>query len=198
MSDGYRQEVFNVLLARLLQERGVIAAPETILKTDFASERRMPDVIVSFYGLRLVIEGEVSDNPYAEERALTSVRKRVEEGIAQIGVAVVYPASLRTVPYPQLESALAKSELRLCVVTESGESKMGVGDVDYLENALRTAFEQLIKEDVVKQAVAVLDSGVESFAGILSDKDGSLIRIAEILGIQELPDRETGPGEDEE
>jgi len=46
--------------------------------------------------------------------------------------------------------------------------------------------------------VAVLDSGVESFAGILSDKDGSLIRIAEILGIQELPDRETGPGEDEE
>jgi len=198
MSDGYRQEVFNVLLARLLQERGVIAAPETILKTDFTSERRMPDVIVSFYGLRLVIEGEVSDNPYAEERALTSVRKRVEEGIAQIGVAVVYPASLRTVPYPQLESALAKSELRLCVVTESGESKMGVGDVDYLENALRTAFEQLIKEDVVKQAVAVLDSGVESFAGILSDKDGSLIRIAEILGIQELPDRETGPGEDEE
>jgi len=198
MSDGYRQEVFNVLLARLLQERGVIAAPETILKTDLTSERRMPDVIVSFYGLRLVIEGEVSDNPYAEERALTSVRKRVEEGIAQIGVAVVYPASLRTVPYPQLESALAKSELRLCVVTESGESKMGAGDVDYLENALRTAFEQLIKEDVVKQAVAVLDSGVESFAGILSDKDGSLIRIAEVLGIKELPDREAGSEQDEE
>jgi len=176
----------------------VIAAPETILKTDLASERRMPDVIVSFYGLRLVIEGEVSDNPYAEERALTSVRKRVEEGIAQIGVAVVYPASLRTVPYPKLESALAKSELRLCVVTESGESKMGVGDVDYLENALRTAFEQLIKEDVVQQAVAVLDSGVESFAGILSDKDGSLIRIAEVLGIKELPDREAGSEQDEE
>jgi hypothetical protein len=29
MNTGYRQEVFNVLLAQLLQERGVIAAPET-------------------------------------------------------------------------------------------------------------------------------------------------------------------------
>jgi hypothetical protein len=27
MADGYRQEVLNVLLAQLLQERGVISAP---------------------------------------------------------------------------------------------------------------------------------------------------------------------------
>ena len=47
---GYRQEVFNVLLAQLLQERGVISAPESIVRSGPEQARRMPDVIVSFHG----------------------------------------------------------------------------------------------------------------------------------------------------
>ncbi len=65
MTDSYRQEVFNVLLAQLLQERGVIAAPENILKAGPERRRKMPDVIVHYQGLRLIIEGEVSDQPGA-------------------------------------------------------------------------------------------------------------------------------------
>jgi hypothetical protein len=33
MKVGYRQEVFNVVLAQILQERGVISVPEKVIKT---------------------------------------------------------------------------------------------------------------------------------------------------------------------
>lgn len=38
MASGYRQEVFSVLLAQLLQERAVVSAPESIIRS--APERR--------------------------------------------------------------------------------------------------------------------------------------------------------------
>ncbi len=46
---GYRQEVFNVLLAQLLQERVVVSAPEKIVHVK-GQGRKMPDVIVNFCG----------------------------------------------------------------------------------------------------------------------------------------------------
>jgi len=52
-----RQEVLNVLLAQLLQERGLVSAPEQIQRSQ-GRGRRMPDVLVDFQGLRLAIEGE--------------------------------------------------------------------------------------------------------------------------------------------
>jgi hypothetical protein len=53
MTNRYRQEVFNVLLAQLLQERGVISAPENIIKLRHIKGRKMPDVIINFNGLRV-------------------------------------------------------------------------------------------------------------------------------------------------
>jgi len=185
MSDGYRQEVLNVLLAQLLQERGVVTAPESIVRS--GPERRMPDVIVSFHGLRTAIEGEVSDRPEAQERAIHSARSRVEEGIAHVGIATVYPAQLRQTPFGELKNALAASRLQIAIVTESGGSGFVVGNVDYLESALRNAFEQLVQEDVVARAVAALDAGIEQFASTIAGKGGILGRVAETLGIRELP-----------
>ncbi len=73
MADGYRQEVLNVLLAQLLQERGVISAPENIIYLGADHKRRMPDVtIVNFQGLRTVIEAEVGGLPDAQNKALLS------------------------------------------------------------------------------------------------------------------------------
>lgn len=77
MQVGYRQEVFNVVLAQILQERGVISVPEKVIKAVLAKQgaRRMPDVMVNFMGLRTVIEGEVSDQPEAKRKALESARR---------------------------------------------------------------------------------------------------------------------------
>lgn len=52
-----KQEVINVVLAQLLTERGLMASPEAILRGATV------DVLVSFRGLQLAIEGEVDDQP---------------------------------------------------------------------------------------------------------------------------------------
>lgn len=197
MNPGYRQEVFNVLLAQLLQERGIVAAPENVLRASPTSNRRMPDVMVSFQGLRTIIEGEVDDQPNAREKALASVSKRVEDGIAHIGIAVIYPAFLRGVIFTTLKNSLEACDLSIAVVTESERTHFVTGDVNYLENALRRAFEHLVQEDVVAKAVAALEAGIEKFARELSTRVGDVGRVAEALGIRELEDSKAPTGEDE-
>jgi hypothetical protein len=184
---GYRQEVFNVLLAQLLQERGAISAPEKIIKHPLG--RKMPDVIVTFRGLRTAIEGEVNDNPQARDKAIASARKRVEDGVAHIGVAVVYPQELRDEDFSGLKENLAACSLEFAIVIESEDTGFVTGNVDNLESALRHAFEHLVQEDIVTQAVKILDAGIEQFAGAIVDKKGIVERLAETLGIRELPER---------
>jgi hypothetical protein len=196
MNTGYRQEVFNVLLAQLLQERGVIAAPESVIRTSPTSNRKMPDVIVNFQGLRTIIEGEVDDQPNARDKALASVGKRVEDGIAHIGVAVIYPAHLRKVVFTALKTSLSDCDLQIAIVTESEKTDFIRGDVNYLENALRRTFENLVKEDVVANAVTALEAGIERFASVLSIRAGDVGRVAEALGIRELEENPSGDNEE--
>jgi hypothetical protein len=195
MKTGYRQEVLNVILAKVLQERGVISVPETIIKQVLSKphQRRMPDLMVNFYGLRTVIEGEVSDQPEARERALESSRKRVEEGIAHIGVAVIYPAFLRQLDLRQLESQMAECQLEIAVVAESefGERGYSSGNVNYLADILRKTFDQLVKEDVVSQAVAAIDAGIEQVAVAIRHCPGFVSNAAQILGIKALPPKKS-------
>lgn len=188
----YRQEVFNVLLAQLLQERGAISAPESIIHSGPGRSRKIPDVIVTFRGLRTAIEGEVDDQHGADEKALASARKRVELGIAHIGVAIVYPAELRQADFSELKAKLATAKLGIAIVTESGSTGFVSGNSDYLESALRNAFEHLVREDIVTQAVEALDKGIEDFASRIVHKRGVVGRSAKVLGIRELP---AGPDE---
>ncbi len=181
MPSSQRQEVFNVLLAQLLQERGAVVAPESIMYTGAQKARQMPDVIVNFQGLRTAIEGEV-DAANAKDKAVASAMHRVETGVAHIGVGVVYPASLRAVEFSQLKSELAHAKLEIAVVTETGSSGFVSGDVDHLERTLRSTFEQLIKEDIVAEAVALIDAAVDRFAIPALDYRGIWGRIIDSLG----------------
>ncbi len=63
---GYREEVLNVLRAQLLDEQGIVSAPEQSLKRA-AQTRRVPDVLVLFRGLRTAIEGKVEDHSTASD-----------------------------------------------------------------------------------------------------------------------------------
>ncbi len=190
----YRQEVFNVLLAQLLQERGAVSAPENIIKLGGGKSRKMPDVIVTFRGLRTALEGEVDDQGHAHDKALAAARQRVETGIAHIGVAVVYPQELRNETFERLKEKLAAAKLSIAIVTESHSTGFVAGTVDYLESALRNAFEHLVREDIVTQAVEALDKGIEDFASLIAHKRGVVGRAAHVLGIRQLseessPDR---------
>ncbi len=186
MPDGYRQEVINVALARLLQERGLVTAPEYIFDATLEHGRKMVDVIVYYNGLRTAIEGEVADQPDAAARALESARRRVEQGIAHIGVGVVYPADLRHGEFRDLQDRLARASLQIALVTEAGETGLAVGDVAYLERSLHAAFERLVREDVVAKAVAILDEAVSRFASAVAPRPGVIARIMDRLGIRPL------------
>src|SRR3989442_7311671 len=114
-----RQEVLNVLTAQLLQERGIVAVPESIIPDVHGGSRGMPDVLVDFQGLRLAVEGEFAA-PRAMEKARASALRRVTDGIAHVGVALVYPLDLKAAPadISVLRDRLANAELRFTIVTE--------------------------------------------------------------------------------
>ncbi len=52
----YREEVFNIYLAELLRDRGIASVPESITMQGYAKGRKMPDVVIEFYGLVSVIK----------------------------------------------------------------------------------------------------------------------------------------------
>ena len=189
-STGYREEVLNVLLAQLLDEQGIISAPEQSLKLA-TQARRVPDVLVLFRGLRTAIEGKVDDHPTAADDVIKDAQGRVEQGIAHIGIAVLYPAALRQIPFPSLKNELSKAKLCMAICSEAGEQGWTDGDINYLGAMLRRTFDQLIEEDVVTQAVAALDAGVEVFAQAISASPAAIERSAELLGIGEPSTEET-------
>ncbi len=189
MIDSRRQEVLDVTLAQVLNRRGIVAAPESVVYAD--SRRRLPDVLVEYRGLRLMIEGEVDDQPNAEEKAFHAARRRLEEGLAHIGIAVVYPASLRDVPFERLFASLEVTRFTFAVLTESQANPAFVkGKFDDLTDALERAYDHLLHEDVVAEAVAVIDAVVEQFAQtMLSNLRVHIPIIAEVLEMADLPKR---------
>ena len=187
----YREEVFNIYLAELLRDRGIASVPESITMQGYAKGRKMPDVVIEFYGLRVMLEGKVSDVSQARAKALAAARRRLEQGIAQMGVAVVYPAALRNAR--DVKTALAHSALDIAVVTEAQAGTYFTGNVDYLRDALTLAFEQLVAEDVVAQAVAALDAGIERFSCSVTHKPGVIQRLANVLGLVAPPRAQDQP-----
>jgi len=183
-----RQEVLNVLLAQLLNKRGIVAAPEQILHAVSDRSRHMPDVMVDFQGLRLAIEGDFDGSAAAEEGVVAQTRDRVEQGIAHLGVAVLYPRSLRSKAFAESETALAQARLRFAVVTEAPDPpSFAEGGLDGLSESLRRAYEQLAKDQVLDRAVNLLRGGIEAFTKALSSQPAVTDRFAHILGISEMP-----------
>jgi hypothetical protein len=93
MSARQREEVLNVTLASLIAARGVPASPETI------TQKKMPDVIATFRGLRCAIEGKTGDVTNAQGVVSADARRRVEQGIAHLAIGVVYPKELRSTEF---------------------------------------------------------------------------------------------------
>ena len=196
---GYREEVFNFLLALILHGRGVITAPEQSFRQAIEQRRHVPDVLVVYRGLRTVIEGKVADKPDAAIRALEQARDRVNSGVAHIGIALLYPAEIRKAPsFADVQKTLADCLFKIAICSETGETGWTEGGIDYLADVLRGAFEQLVREDAVTKAVEALNAGLEQFAGAVFTTPATMRRAADILGIRELPKRTKGEAEGEE
>ena len=179
MAERHREEVLNVALATCLGRRGVQADPETILNRG----RSKPDVIASFRGLRCAIEGKIADTPQADAVVLSDAQKRIEQGIAHIAIAAVYPSVLRTVEFTDLGDAISSASLRFSVLTEAGGSAWHDGGLNDILAELRRAHEILVRDDVLQQAVDTLNIGLAEVAGALINNRVACDRLILVLGI---------------
>lgn len=195
---GFRQEVLNILLAQLLQERGVVAVPENIEKA--LGTRKMIDVLVDYQGLRLAIEGEYYSSS-AEKKASKSALTRVEEGLAHIGMALIYPSSLKSLSdFGSIKKLLSKEIFSFAVITESEISGQLLlpfasknlpvnfinGNLDDLIDILHRAFEQIVKDSVLDSAIDILNKSIDVFSSSMSAQPATTERLAEILSNRKI------------
>ncbi|MCL5971516.1 MAG: hypothetical protein M1499_03025 [Firmicutes bacterium] len=159
----HREEVINTQLAIMLSRFGVQADAEIILQHG----QHRPDVLFMLRGLRVTIEGKFADHPAASETVLSDAKSRVQAGIAHVAAAVVYDASLRTVPTAELLSHLEITDLTYCIVSEFGETEWHQGPPHSLMDALRRVQDVLVRDDMVARTAQSLSESVEWHCAIM-------------------------------
>jgi hypothetical protein len=136
--------------------------------------------VVDHQGLRTTIEGKFAD-PGADAAVLAQAHKRVEEGVAHIALAVLYPTRLRTIPFRELAAEMGRETFRMAVVTEAGENDWVEGGPAEIAALLRRGFADLLREDVVADATRLLERGVDEFSTALLRSQGAAERVAAVL-----------------
>jgi hypothetical protein len=179
MGPSHREEVFNTVLAACLATHGVDADPETILRKG----RSRPDVMAKLWGLRCAIEGKVADVPQAERAVLADAQSRIEQGVAHVAIAVVYPAMIRNVEFSKLAREIAGTVLTFAVLTESEAGAWHHGGVTEIVAELRRAHDVIVRDDVLQQAVDTLNIGLAEVADALLSSRGACDRLIGLLGV---------------
>jgi hypothetical protein len=154
------------------------AAPETI-----TARHEMPDVIATFRGLRCVIEGKTGDVTSARQVVSADAAKRVEQGIAHLAIAVVYPRNLRTTSFAALTDAINEATFQFMVYTENGAGEWRSGGVDAILEELRRAHEAIVRDDAVTRAVQKLSLGMAVVSDSLISSTAVCDRLIDVLGI---------------
>jgi hypothetical protein len=182
----HREETLNTELAILLSRFGVRAEAETV----HLKGRERPDVLFSWRGLRVVIEGKFADHPGARNVVLNEARGRIQRGIANLAAAVVYPRTLRNTPTAKLLDQLDRVELEYCIVSEGGQTDWFDGPASALMGALRRAHQAAADLDIVSETAKSLAERLEAVAYFWMDQRGSCDRLSSILGMH-VPEGES-------
>jgi hypothetical protein len=184
-----RQEVLNTALSELLTERGIEATPERVL---MQRGKKMPDLLATLHGLRVVVEAEVGGVAGADQKAQVSAAGRLSEGIAAIGIALVYPAELASqTDVGKIKALMLKAEtsFRISVVSELGQEPFVTGNFEFLQTILQQAWRRLLQEDVLAETVSLIDSAVSAFSDTTDKYPAVVVKLADHLGIQGAPDK---------
>lgn len=193
----FREEVVNVALAELLEQRGMLSVPETIRKSIARKTRNLPDIVVAdLLGIRMVIEGRFNTSYNSRESLLKDSRERVEQGISPVCLAVLYPPEQRSAEsLPQLRRNLEKARLEIRVISENSDGDWMEGRVDDIAEALRRSYELLVDEDVVVASVGEIASAIETASALFERTKTLKDRFRDALGI---PDEVEAPNGDED
>jgi len=183
----HREEVINVHLAALLEERGLEANAETI------SKKGRPDVLINLDGLKLVLEGRHESQ---RESLLSDAQKRVTEGLADISMGVLYHPSLYTATSTaELRSRLEDGSYSGAVFffdeTGIGEQPFTNSSLDNLVETINRVFLLRVQNDVVRTHVKMveeaLDNVVEqaSVTSLFYASEALVARLRTALGIED-------------
>ena len=181
----HREEVINVYLAQLFSELGESADAETIM----LQGKHRPDVLLNFRGLSLHIESKCNDAANAKTAAFEDACKRIDAGVANIAVAVVYPEELRTTAQKKLSDALKKATLEYQIVSETFEE----GDWDegtpiQMLETLRRIQGKLMSREVVEKTAKGLHDLLNRIAGLWISQTGVCDRLSKQLGMEKPED----------
>jgi hypothetical protein len=189
----FREEVVNVALAELLEQRGMLSVPETIRKSIERKTRDLPDIIVAdLLGIRMVIEGRFNKGA-ARESLLKDARERVEQGISPVCLAVLYPPELRSAEsLAKLRMNLERATLEIRVISENSDGDWTQGNVGDIAEALRRSYELLVSEDVVVASVGEIAAAIEHSSDLFTRTTALTNRFRKVLGIPEETNDENG------
>lgn len=189
LSGTFREEVLNVILADLLRKRGSLSVPERIkhVSTPTGMGRRMPDVTIADYqGVRVVLEGRSGESIDVETGLSEDAKRRVEEGIAPICIAVHYPPEARRASsVEELERVFGTLPMRVRVFNEASDGEWTVASLEDLSAIIRRSYDDLVKEDVIARTVDDLSTGIEAVTTALLDARANPSRLRDVLGIRE-------------
>jgi hypothetical protein len=182
-----REEVLNVTLAGLLNRRGLLSVPESILGAAAGRGRKLPDItLADLWGVRIVIEGRNFTSPAAKRSLFNDANKRVEEGISPICLAVLYPPELRQLEADtDLAAAIEDATLIVRVISEGSEGEWAETNVDGLAEILRRSYELLVNEDIVASSVGSLEEAIETASAHIAAVKAAPVRLRKLLGIPE-------------
>ncbi len=190
----FREEVVNVALAELLEQRGMLSVPETIRKSIARKTRALPDIIVAdLLGIRMVIEGRFNSGRGSRDSLLIDARERVEQGISPVCLAVLYPPQLRSAEsLLKLRRNLESATLGIRAISENSDGDWMDGTVDDVAEALRRSYELLVSEDVVVTSVGDIASAIETSSDLFARTKALKDRFRKVLGIPEAVDGTDG------
>jgi hypothetical protein len=184
MATRRREEVLNVLLAQCICDTGLTADPENILNVE--GIRMMPDVLLYLQGLRCSIDGKYDDNPNWREELEAQVSKRLVDGLAHIGVGVLYPTKLRSMEnFSTLKKVLREQELRFFIGAENDKPNWQVGKLNDLLEQLRGAQASLATDDVVSRSVELLQAGMDGLISELMANPAACENLTKLMGVYE-------------
>ena len=139
--------------------------------------------MLDFRGLRLVIEGKVDDVQDGHRVVSEQALSRIEDAIAHMSMAVVYPSSLRETPFSDLKTELGKCLLEFRVFSENGASTWRKGRFHTIMAELRRIQEHLARDDAVQQAANDLRERLDGIADLFAINKGVCDRLTNILGV---------------
>ena len=184
MATRRREEVLNVLLAQCICDTGLTADPENILTVE--GNRKMPDVLVYLQGLRCSIDGKYEDHANYREELESQVLSRLADGLAHIGVGVVYPKKLRSMDdFSKLKNSLREGELQFFIGSETDKPNWQTGNLNHLLEQLRSTQASLATDDVVSRGVDLLQTGMDGLISELMLNPAACENLTRLMGVYE-------------